>query len=432
VAAVRVGPGIHHVTLSAVRSAFGDRYEVAEAKILDPAARRSAQAQLSRALAARGGAIAYSFSLADVAKWSWPSLVRRLAPPAPVYSRRAWKVPYGASTVVTATSAPRGGTAPQFSAPSGRSVYAVAELRFRRPQDWARRPYIYLEFRGDDSGEAYEVSFDSGAGPHSQARYTITDDSRGWRTLGFPTSDAGPGSGRTDWSRVRSVRVALPSKSESGTFALSVPRPSRPVTDLRVPLPIQRGARKFGPAARKPDCVGGARSPAPRWLAGRRTLVLPVASLHPSCSLYGRPRAGYRQLPATAVTLRRTGTESWSYSFSSRQPGVLVWTQGYDPLWMLSGTGRRQPPLPVLSLLDGYFVGAGQHSGRLAFVGGSSTRTGVAVSVLTLLALLALGFLPLIVVRWRRRRRPEQPPIPAGSPDGEPGRAARPEDLIPS
>jgi hypothetical protein len=407
VATVRAGPGIHHVTVSAVPSRFGDRYEVEESRVLAPGALRAAEKQLGRVLADRASRVAYSFNLADAAKWSWASLAGRLDPARALsFSPRAWTVPASAGTAVTATGAPDGMTAPQFTARNGRSVYTLAKLRYPRPQDWAKVPYVYLDFKGSDSGDLYEVSFYFGRGLNDAARYVITDNSRGWRTLAFATAQPGRRSGVTDWSRVRAVGVALPSKSESGTFALGVPQPSRPVASLTVPLPVQRATPKFGATARQPDCIGGARSRALDWHAGTRTLAVPVTGLNPSCSIFAASRAGYRQLPAAALQLHRTGTESWSYSFSARQPGVLVWTQAYDPLWRLSGTGtgagQGQAPFPVLALLDGYFVGSGRQAGTISFTGGSSTLAGIAITVLAAtLLLLILGF-----SRRHARRRP--------------------------
>jgi hypothetical protein len=100
-----------------------------------------------------------------------------------------------------------------------------------------------------------------------------------------------------------------------------------------------------------------------------------------------------------AVRLRRSGTERWSYSLSARQPGVLVWTQAYDPLWVLSGTGAGNAPLPVLSLLDGYFVGAGHHAGTIAFASGPSVAEGLAVTLLALPVLLLIA----IIGGYRKR-----------------------------
>ena len=402
VATVSVGRGTHHVTLAAVPSRFGDRYEVEESRVLDPGALRTAEDQLGRVLAERARRVAYSFNLADAAKWSWASLARRLDPAeAPSFSPRAWMVPPGAGTAVSTTGAPDGTIAPQFTARTGRSVYTVAKLRYPKPRDWAKTPYVYLEFKGNDSGKPYEVSFYSGQRANDAARYVIRDTSSGWRRLAFPTARPGPGSGAADWSRVRAVSIALPSKSESGTFALGVPQPSRPVASLAVPLPLPRGTPDVGTTTRQPDCTGGVRSRALGWDAGTRTLVVPVTSLNPSCSIFIASRAGYRQLPAAAVKLRRTGTESWSYSFSARQPGVLVWTQAYDPLWALSGAGPRRAPFPVLALLDGYLVSSGRQAGTIAFTGGSSTLAGVAITVLTAMALL-------LILVWRRllARRP--------------------------
>jgi hypothetical protein len=402
VATVHVGAGIHHVTLSAVPSSFGDSYEVEESRVLGPAALSTAEQQLSQVLADRASQVAYSFDLADVAKWSSASLTKSLEPAAALsFSPTAWTVPADAGTAVTITNAPDGATAPQFTAQNGRSVYTVAKLSYAKPQDWANAPYVYLEFKGSDSGRPYEVSFDFGGGPNDTANYTITDDSRGWRTLAFPTAHPGSVTGVTDWSRVQAVGIALPSKSASGTFALSVPEPSSPVVRLTVPLPLQPGTQGFGTTAPTPVCVGGARPDVLAWQPGPGTLVVPVTSLNPSCSIFAAARAGYRQLPAAAVPLHRTGTESWSYSLPAGQPGVLVWTQAYDPLWTLSGAGQRQAPYPVLALLDGYFVGPGHQSGTIAFTGGSSTRTGIAITVLTAVLLL---FIAVACRLWARRR----------------------------
>ena len=124
-----------------------------------------------------------------------------------------------------------------------------------------------------------------------------------------------------------------------------------------------------------------------------KELVLPVSSLSPSCRIYVNPQISNRQLPAIPVKLRHIGTENWSYAFSTRQPGVLVWTQAYDPLWRLSGTGMRSAPLPVLSLLNGYPVDSGRHSGTIAFAGEPNAIAGLIVTVLVSLVMLALVLL---------------------------------------
>jgi len=405
-ATVHLRAGSHRVTLSASPSSFGDDYEVAEARVLDPGALRSARQRLNRALAASAARVAYDFNLADAAKWSSATLAARLAPGrSPAFSFGRWDVPAGSRSTKARTPAPGDAIAPQFTTYPGRSVYAVAKILYQRPRDWAGRPYVYLDFKGSDSRELYTVEFVLGSGASGSARYVIDDDFRGWRTFAFATADPGSGSVQAGWSRVRSVIVALPSKSEPGTFALGLPRASRPVRTLSVPLPVLGRGQKFGPAARKPFCVGGTRIRPPVWLASSRVLRLPVGSLNPSCSIYAASRAGYRQQPAIPVRLRRTGSESWSYSVSTSQPGVLVWTQAYDPLWVLSGNSRSDAPLPVLSLLDGYLIPPGHHSGTISFAAGSSASTGTVITVGTALALLlAVATLGRLARRARRGR----------------------------
>ena len=196
VTSVPVAAGTHRITLTAVPSRFGDEYEVEEARVLDPDALRIAEWQLSRSLAGVSSRVAYSFNLADVAKWAGDSLAPRLRPAkASAFSRKAWKALPKAVNAVTATSAPGGAIAPQFTAQWGRSVYAFAKISYKKPRNWAGSPYIYFYFKGTDSHKVYEVVFDFGLGPSNEARYTITDDSRGWRTLAFSTADPGLGSG---------------------------------------------------------------------------------------------------------------------------------------------------------------------------------------------------------------------------------------------
>jgi hypothetical protein len=400
-ATVRVGAGPHHVTLSAVPSSFGDNYEVQQVRVLSPGALQSAEAQLGQALSAQAGRVAYAFDFADVAKWSWPSLAGSLAPLGTAFSMNAWTIPNGNGTAAV-TTAPGGATAPLFTVRPRRPLYTFAEIHYKTPPDWADRPYVYLQFKGTDSGKLYDLVFDFGLGQKNEARYTFVDDSKGWQTLAFPTSDPGPGSGATNWSHVISVRIALPSKYETGKLALGLPRPSSPVNSFNVPVPVLPGTGKFAvTSSRTPVCFGAfrpARTPQP--FLSRGTLVVPFSGVNTSCRIYVPSRDGYRQLPAVSVSTHRIGTERWSYSFSAQQPGALVWTQAYDPLWQLTGAGPSTQ-LPELSVVNGYLVGPGSYSGTITFGGESSAIAGVWVSVLTALVLLLA-----VIPRWRRARRP--------------------------
>ena len=167
--------------------------------------------------------------------------------------------------------------------------------------------------------------------------------------------------------------------------------------------------------------------------------MIPAADENSPCRISVAPRLGYQQLPAVPVSTRQTGTESWSYSFSSQQPGVLVWTQAYDPLWRLTGAaGSTQ--FPELSLLNGYLVGPGKHSGTIAFAGESSAIAGVLISLLTGLALASdfgarYGFPPeprrqtiaqQVAASQCEPRRSQRGPIPS-SPCVSPGPPGGPE-----
>ncbi len=398
-ATVKVGSGTHRLALSAVPSSFGDTYEIQEARVLAPGALRSTEAQLTRVLTVRRRRIAYDLDLADVSKWSWQSLAHRLRPTGRAFAPRGWAAPPGADASVTATAAPGGARAQRFIAQSGRAVYTFAKIRYKRPRNWAHRPYIYLEFKGSGLGELYTLAFNFGRRSGNQALYTFRDNSRRWETLAFSTDHPQLKSGSINWSKVRAVRVAS-SKQASRTLALGMPRPSGAVDRLGVPLPILPGNRAHIAAVRRSACVRGARLGGPRGRTSTSTwLELPVSSMSTSCRIYLDSAAGYRQHPAIPVRLLPTGTESWSYSFSADLPGALVWTQSYDPLWRLSGAGGHGAPVPDLSLLDGYLVGPGPHAGTIAYTGESSAIAGVSVTAGTSLFLLTGA------VASRRRRR---------------------------
>ena len=398
---VKVGAGKHKITISAEPSTFGDRYEIDETRVLDLGALDEAENQLNEALASEAGRVAYSFDLNDVSKWNWESVPKLIEEDDKylAFPQQTWTPLAGSDTAVTSTTAPSGVRVPRFSARAQRPLYTVVNLKYPVPLNWSGRPYVYLEFDGTDSGNAYQLAFDFGLGADNEARYTFTDDFKGWQTLAFSTTDPGQDSGTTDWSRVESVRIALPSKSETGAFAASVPLPSKVVNSLTIPLPVMSGTRNFGTTVSKPSCIDGVHIGAPGWLATSQALVLPVSSMTSSCRLFAGPPSSYRQLPAMAVSFHQSGTERLSYSFSASQPGVLVWTQAYDALWKLSGRNGESESIPILSLLNGYLLGPGDHSGTIAFAGESPAVAGVIITVVSGISLLLLA----IFIRRRGR-----------------------------
>lgn len=396
-ATVQVGAGRHQVSISTSPSTYGDNYEVQQVRVVSPGALQSTETQLSGALATQASRVAYDYDLADVAKWSWPSLVSSLTPQGDAFAMNAWTIPGGSGTT-TAISAPGGVKAPQLTVRPQRPFYTFAEVNYRKPQNWSDRPYVYLQFKGTDSGKLYQLLFDFGYGHTGEARYTFVDDSKGWQTIAFPTTKPEAESGQVDWSQVYSVRIALPSKEETGTLALGLPRPSSPLNSFHVSVPVVPGSGQFkATSAQTPACFGSSKTiNAPQPLLSKGTLVLPLSSVSTSCRIYVASKAGYQQLPAVPVSTHKTGAESWSYSFSAGQPGVLVWTQAYDQLWHLTGA-HGSAALPELSVVNGYFVGSGKHSGTIAFAGESSAIAGVGLSLVTSLVLLA------VVIPGRRR-----------------------------
>jgi len=390
---VFLGAGSHRMTVSATPSSFGDSYEVAEARLVDPTVLTTSESELHRALAASARRVAYAFDLNDVAKWGWTGLASRLAPVGPqAYSAHAWSVPHGANTVIGTVAAPGGTLAESLRAVAGRSVFAVAALHYHVAQDWSDRPYVYLEFKGTGSGSLYTVIFDFGSNGQNEARYVIEDTSRGWRDLAFSTAASGSGGGPSNWSKVTSVRVALESKSAAGSFALGVPLPSVSVNDFTVALPMLTGTAGLR-ATLHPVCFG----PKPAGTLVRRhgngAIELSIAGANSSCRLDVAPASGFHERPAVAVRLRPAGIERWSYSFTSTHAGVLTWNQAFDPLWQLAESGRAVTGQPVTSLATGFILARGRHAGVLAFAGETSTVVGVIVTLAAavLLAVLALA-----------------------------------------
>jgi hypothetical protein len=144
---------------------------------------------------------------------------------APGFSLSAWTVPAGDRTVMTTTAAPNGGTAPVFTAVTGRRFFTFIQLAYPKPQDWSGQSSVSLTYKGTGSGKVFQVVFTFGSGSRS-AKYTIVDDSTQWKTAAFAT--ARPGIPSSDWSHVLGASVALSPKSETMTIALGLPVPSGP------------------------------------------------------------------------------------------------------------------------------------------------------------------------------------------------------------
>ncbi len=414
---VHLDPGRHRISLSSSPSRYGDSFEVEEARLVSPSALTANVGALDEALAASARRVGYAFDLSDVSKWGWSGLAKRLAPVGQsAFSLHAWFVPRGANTQESTVVSPGATRAVQFRAVAGRTVYAVAKLNYGVAQDWSHRPYVYLEFKGTGSGNTYSVYFDFGDTGATQARYEVVDTSSGWRDVAFPTASPEPGSGPTDWSSVTSVRVALASKSSTGTFALGVPQPSVLVHRVAVSLPVVPGTARFR-ADPRPLCTGR-RVPPPTLVARTQTLELSVADARSSCRIYAAPSGGWRQRPATPVAVRSTGVEKWAYSLSAPRSGVLVWTQAFDPLWRLDDGGASAPGVPVTSLATGFVLGSGRHAGVISYGGESRAVAGLAVTAGALVVLLAgLGV---------RSRRPRVEWARDGSPGDRRARRRRP------
>jgi hypothetical protein len=414
-------PGAHRIAVEGTRSAYGQSFEVDEARLVEPVDRRAALAKLTGALGRAKGKIAYSLDLDDAQKWS----------PAQDYFSPADTIGDPTSfwrpvdTGVAGT--PRAGTV-SINFTGRRKLYTFAYHNFSEPQDWTNRPYISLRYRGTGSGRTYLFIVDFDKAGRNSAVYSFVDSGVDWQTRAFSLPTPIRREGRTGWPHVVSLRLAANSKSFVGSgLQLGALRLSHALTQLPLTYPVLPSSRRR--TAMLTSSRGGfsrdfARIPA---FSAELSARLPHTVLGEGFRLVVPPTAPLRQYPAVPVRFRQTSPTNYDFSFTSRRPGVLVLSQGYHPKWSVSSKGAGGSSLPVFSATNGFVFGPGGHSGSIGFKGQRFAWWGL---TLTLAALAGIVFL---LVSRRRESPPETPSVAVtdfGSRNGHIAIAARPRHFV--
>jgi hypothetical protein len=383
-------PGPHRLTARAGGSLFGRNYELDQAKLISPAGRSDLNRDFARLLRTHRNRILYSYTPAQFQRPLGPAKLGHSVDPTPEDVRDFWRLIGSGRGQVQATMTKQG---PLIALNPTRRYHTFAEHDFGRSLDWSGIDHLFLRFRGAGQGATYRLLVDFNRAHRNSASLLFSDVHAGWSTLVF--GGVGIGSGKSeDWSHVISIRLATDDRSTSALVGLGKLRVSLGAKrTLRLPLtPVaQKRFATFGTG--RQAIKGGAHALAlrlsPRLLASdERVIVAPVA----------RPHA-----PAPPhVAFTRTGPASYTFSFRSRTPGVLMLDQSYDPRWQLKAAGRALKPVSTFGLVNGYLLSAGDYKGSITFNGESVGELGAGVSGVSLLLLIGLA---LWTTRTGRRAR---------------------------
>jgi hypothetical protein len=382
-------PGVHRLTARANASTLGRAFELDQAKLISPLSRRALDRLFTGLLRRHRDRILYSYTPQAIQRpLQSPALNRGAIGVSPVAPRDFWRIIEPAR--VQSTPTPEGvllGLNPM------RRYHTFAEHAFGKTLDWSGIDHMFLRFRGVGQGATYRLLVDFNRAHRNSASILFNDVHAGWSTLVF--GGVGIGSARSqDWSHVISIRLATDNRSTSALVGLGKLRVSLGAKQtLRLPLVPVAKTRNATFGAGRQAIKGGAHALelrlSPRLLAAdERVIVAPVA----------RPHA-----PAPPhVAFTRTGPASYTFSFRSRTPGVLMLDQSYDPRWQLKAAGRTLKPISTFGLVNGYLLPAGDYTGSLAFNGEGVGELGAGVSGISLLVLIGLA---LWTTRSGRRAR---------------------------
>jgi hypothetical protein len=393
VATVRLGSGPHQVSIAAAPSRYGDAFEIDQSRLLRPAARIRVESALLRSLDARRGHIEYAFDLADAAKWS---AAPSSNPSRPVLPRlNAWAPLGGSGTVEPATGLGPGTVS--VVANAARRFYTVLDSSLAHAVDLSGAPYVYLPFEGGASGLRYDFVVEFAGG--GEAHFLFTDDTTNARVIPFSTALPDRGDEPMDWAHVRGFRLAIDTPGHGSRFTVGIPRAST-ATGLSVHLPVlasqQRRLVTIRPVGEPGAAVSSSSLP-----AGARTVALriPVSPASSPARVLVPPILPLRPSPPAPVTLRSDGPTTFRYSVEVPQGGMLVFAQASQPQWQahdrVDGTIA---PTPIGSLDAGFRLSPGHHVGTISFTGQRAADSGLRISLLMFLGLIAAS-----IVGWRRR-----------------------------
>jgi uncharacterized membrane protein len=383
----RLGAGTHTLSVSGRRSLYGGTFEVDETRLIRPVERRDYLLALQRELKAYRKKVAYSVDLSSgpYTNSGGVLLGRRDKP--------FWQR-WGHKGVQAHEVKRHSGEGLQLRFFGRRQFYTVAQHTFRIPQSWASHRLLELRYRGTGSGASYSLLVDFDRDNARFASTRLTDARTGWQTVALPLQQ-----GRGNWSHITSIRISTQSKIGSGSIELGRPRlllPERLVKTIDFPTTPGRTRPLVSGVGRWRPHIGISTR-------GRHsiTAVIPLKAALRGAALSISPAVQVPNRPALPVHFRRTGGARYTYSVRSRRRGVLVFNQAYDTHWEANDDGApAESDGPVTSLVNGFTLGPGQHSGSVFFRNGSLVRLGGLLSVAALLLVLSA----IAVLTYRRKR----------------------------
>lgn len=383
VTTARLGAGTHTLSVSGHRSLYGGTFEVDETRLIRPLERRDHLLTLRRELKAYRKKVAYSVDLSAGPYTNGAGVV--LGPKAKPF----WQ-PWGHKGLEAHEVDRQSGEGLQLRFSGRRHFYTVAQHTFRAPQSWTSHRLLEFRYRGTGSGASYSLLVDFDRDNARFASTRMTDVRRGWQTVTLPLQP-----GRGNWSHITSIRISTQSRVGSGSIELGRPRlllPERLVKKIDLPTtPARTAPLVWG--------IGRSRPHVRVRTDGHSiTAVIPLRAALGGAALSISPAIRLPNRPALPVHFRRTGGARYTYSVRSQRRGILVFNQAYDPHWVASDDGApAASDGPVTSLVNGFTLGPGQHSGSVFFRNGGLVRLGALLSIAALL--LVLSAVAVLTVR---------------------------------
>jgi hypothetical protein len=384
----RLAAGTHTLSVSGHRSLYGGTFEVDEARLIRPIERRDYLRTLQRELKVYRRKVAYSVSLSSGPFANTGGVVLG-------HQNKPFWQPWG-HKLQAHEVARHSGEGLQLRFFGRRQFYTVAQHTFRIPQSWTSHRLLEFPYRGTGSGASYSLLVDFDRDNARFASTRLTDVRTGWQTATLPLQ---PGGG--NWSHITSIRVSTQSRAGAGSIELGRPRlllPEHLVKRIELPtVPVRIPQLAPGVAGSRPHIGMEAH-------AHSITAVIPLRAALGGAALSISPAIRVPNRPALPVHFRRMGGARYTYSVRSQRRGVLVFNQAYDSHWAASDDGApAQSDGPVTSLVNGFTLGPGQHSGSVFFRNGSLVRLGALLSLAALLLVLSV-----VAVLTLRRKQTER------------------------
>lgn len=390
-------PGTEHeVKISASASAFGDRFELDEARLVTTESREASVVQIERAIAAKRSAVLHALDLDDAGKWTAataPSIAREVVAPDPA----AFWAPVERDRVRRAPASGPGATAAlALELLPGRRIYTLVQHRFSTPLDWSARTHVFLTVRGTGSGRTYSFVADFDAQNRRSARYVFVDDRIGWRTLAFSMQD--PDAGVPRWRTVHGVRIAIDRRDAAGELLLGrlALSPLETLLTFRYPLVPAEVARRVLVG----DDVLAVVEPGSDSL----TVRIPAERVGTPERLVVEPVRAIRARTAVGVEYERVRGTRHDFQLRTSTAGTLVLIEAYERSWTVRTRIGDDSPMSVFSLVNGYGLDEGSHAGSVRFRGERPALVGLGLSAASLLMLLAVA-IRAPQSDWLRRRK---------------------------